>query len=117
MDGVSSDFPMMGESVLSHIMRSPSSKPGPYVTTVAKNTKGRGKSPTGSTGGVKGHTEIHEANGPACHVQHSLYKANAAEASATQRNVRIVSSAVPRADRKGSASPFWAKRQYASQGV
>jgi hypothetical protein len=117
MDGVSSDFPMMGESVLSHVMCSGSAKPGPYTTSVARKTMGTGKSPTGSTGGSKNHTEIHEANGPACHVQHSLYRANAAEASATQRNVRIVPSVVPRQDRKGSAGTFWAKRQYASQGA
>lgn len=100
----SSDFPVMGEGVAEHIMNM-SRKRSSYTTMVAKKTMGRGKSPTGSTGGVRGSTLIHEANGPACCVKATLYKQNAAEASMTERNTKLVPSAVGNRD-------FWAKRQF-----
>lgn len=99
------DFPMMGESLLQHICNL-SGERSPYTKVVGKKTMGRGASPTGKYA-KRGSTMIHEANGPKCTIVATLYKANAAEASATERNVRIVPSTVSRPD-----AGFWGKREY-----
>lgn len=103
----SSDFPTVGESVVQHVCNV-SGKSSKYTMVTPKKTMGRGASPTGSTGGgSKKHMQIHEAHGPAFTVKATLYKANAAEASMTMRNVHVVPSVVGNRD-----SGFWAKRQY-----
>lgn len=103
-----SAFPTVGDNVIAHVMGSSSARSSRYTTTVAKKTQGRGASPTGTTG-HRGNTKINNANGPKCHIQTTLYKANAAESSATTRNVKIMSNTI---DRSG----FWSKRQY-GQGM
>ena len=99
------DFPTVGDSVLSYVARGGCGKPN-KGKLVAKGTEGRGKSPTG-TMASRSSTKIHEAQGPRCTVKATLYKSNAAEASQTQRNVRIMPSAAGVGD-------FWKKRQYGS---
>jgi|SRR6185437_5168685 len=99
------DFPTVGDSVLSYVARNGSGKPN-KGKLVAKGTEGRGKSPTG-TMAIRGSSKIQEAQGPRCCVKAKLYSANAAQASETQRNVRIVPSAAGVGD-------FWKKRQYGS---
>lgn len=101
-----SDFPTVGESVVQHVCNL-SGKSSKYTMVTPKKTMGRGASPIGATGGVKSHSMIHEAHGPAFTVKATLYKANAAEASMTMRNVRVVPTVVGNRD-----SGFWAKRAY-----
>lgn len=81
-------FEKMGDNIASNVLNM-SGKSSPYTMTRPKNTQGRGASPTGKSA-IRGSTMIHEANGPACTIKATLYKANAAEASATQRNVRLL---------------------------
>lgn len=59
---------------------------------VAKGTMGRGSSPTGSAA-IRGSHKMSETSGPKCCIGMTLYKANAATASDTTRNVRLMSSA------------------------
>jgi hypothetical protein len=99
-----SAFPTVGDNVIAHVMGSSSARSSRYTTTVAKKTGGRGASPTGTTGS-RSNTKISNANGPKCHIQTTLYKANAAQASATTRNVKIMPNAISRAG-------FWSKREY-----
>lgn len=95
--------PTMGDKPLNSIMcKGGHADRSRYTISEPKKTMGRGASPTG-TAGKKGRSMIHEANGPACHVSATLYKRNAAEASATERNVRILPSAIGNRD-------FWDKR-------
>lgn len=82
-------FEKMGEDIAKNVLNPSGVRNNPYVMVRPKNTQGRGKSPTGRSA-IRGSTMIHEANGPACTVKATLYKANAAEASATQRNVRTL---------------------------
>lgn len=98
-------FPKMGESLLQSVVNL-SGERSPYTTQVGKKTGGRGASPTGRSA-HRGQTMIHEAHGPACHIQATLYKANAVEANDTMRNVHVVPSVVGRPD-----AGFWSKRQY-----
>lgn len=78
-----------------------SAAPSANTTVVAKK---------GSSGGMlDGATANHrqgvmEPHGAAFKIKATLYKQNAAEASATQRNVRIVPSAIGNRD-------FWASRE------
>jgi len=101
---MSSEFPAVGDAVLKYVGGGRTSKPRGKMA--AKNTMGRGSSPTGTTGKRPGY-KIQEANGPRCYVSATLYRPNAAEASAQQRNVRIVPSATGYGD-------FWKKRQFGS---
>jgi hypothetical protein len=110
-----SSFPTMGESLIQNVINVSGNR-SPYTQTVGKKTMGRGSSPTGKAA-VRGRTMINEANGPQFHISSTLYKANAAEASATLRNTKVVPSSVTRPDHVGSAGTFWQKRKYANQGV
>ena len=110
----SSDFPVMGESLLSHILNV-SGQRSPYTKVVGKQTMGRGASPTGRSA-IRPHTMIHEANGPKCSIQATLYKANSAEASKVLRNTTMVAPVIERPDHVGSAKTFWTeRRQYAQK--
>lgn len=95
-------FPTVGNSVLSYVGSGGAAKRCGYTIEMPVHTMGRGKSPTGSTG-KKGSSLIHEANGPKCTVTGTLYSANAAEASMTQRNVKIMPPAAGSKD-------FWRAR-------
>lgn len=110
-----STFPKMGEEI-PHMLINVSGNRSPYTQAMPKKTMGRGASPTGRMA-VRGRSMIHEAHGPRFHVSTTLYKQNAAEASMTQRNTKMVSPAIHREDGTGSAGTFWDKRKYASQGV
>jgi hypothetical protein len=95
------DSPTVGDSVLAYVSRSGSAKAqrGKMMDT---RPMGRGSSPTGTTSHRSSH-KIQEANGPKCCIQTTLYKANAAEASMQQRNVRLMPSATGTGD-------FWKER-------
>jgi hypothetical protein len=100
-------FAAVGDNVLSYVGSGSPSRPQ-YGTLEAKGTMGRGSSPTG-TKANRGATMIKEANGPKCTITGVLYKANAAEASATERNVRIMPSAA------SAESDFWKARKVTGQ--
>ena len=105
-----SQFPKMGESLLSNIVNV-SGKRSSYTTMMPKKTMGRGASPTGKAA-HKGATMIKEANGPKFSVQTTLYKQNAAEASQVLRNTKLVTPVIERPDHVGSGKTFWDKRVY-----
>ena len=96
-----SDFPTMGEEVAHHVMNM--SRGTRYTKTVARQTMGRGSSPTGRKVN-RGSTMIKEANGPCCTVKATLYAANAPDAGKQLRNVHMMPTAVGNRD-------FWAARQ------
>lgn len=98
-------FPTAGTSVATSVQNL-SGAPSKNTKPVAKKTQGRGASPTGTKANRQG---IQERLGAKCAPQATLYAANAAEASATTRNVTIVPSAVGNRD-------FYLRRQY-GQGV
>jgi len=95
-------FPTVGDSVLSYVGTGGAAKRSGYTIEMPVHTMGRGKSPTGTTG-KRGSSMISEADGPKCTIVSTLYKANAAEASATARNVTIMPS-------RAGISDFWRAR-------
>lgn len=101
-------FPKMGDEWITKNLINCSGDRSPYTITVGKKTEGRGASPTGVKKNRNNNGMIHEANGPTFRPVTTLYKQNAAEASATQRNTKLVPNAIGDRD-------FWAARQY-SQG-
>lgn len=102
-----SAFPTVGDSVLNYVGSGRCTRPdNKYVKTLPKQTMGRGKSPTG-TMASRGNKMI-ETTGPKCHVVAKLYQSNAAEASASQRNVKIMPSATGESD-------FWKARSETGQ--
>jgi hypothetical protein len=110
MPAYKSDFPLMGEDVV-HQVVNVSGNRSPYTKEVPKQTMGRGKSPTGVMAS-RGRSVINEAHGPRCYIQETLYHANAAESSATERNVKIMPKSMSRPDTGGALSGFWAKREF-----
>ena len=84
-------FPTVGDSVLAYVGKGAASRPK-RGRLEAKQTMGRGSSPTGTVG-KRSNYKIKEANGPKCHVVSKLYAANAADAGLQTRNVKIVHSA------------------------
>lgn len=107
-DKTRSQFPKMGDEWITENLINCSGNRSPYTTPVPRKTQGRGASPTGVKKNRNNNGMIQEAHGPTFRPVTTLYKQNAAEASATQRNTRIVPAAVGDRD-------FWAARQY-SQG-
>jgi hypothetical protein len=102
MNANPSSFAAVGDNVLSYV-GSGAAHPDPrYTTPEPKGTMGRGKSPTG-TKANRSNKMIGEISGPKCCVTATLYKPNASSASATERNVRIMPSAMGRQD-------FWKSR-------
>lgn len=90
------DFPTVGDSVLSYVGCAGAAK-AQRGKKVPSGIMGRGKSPTG-TMGYKSNHKIQEANGPKCQIVARLYEANAACASETRRNVRLLPSAAGTGD-------------------
>lgn len=86
---------MVGDNVLKHVCDLSGKRDAGYTTSVAKGTEGLGSSPTG-TAKVRGRKLINEANGPAFHINATLYKQNAAAANDAQRKLRILQPAVKR---------------------
>src|SRR5260370_40680976 len=87
-NATTTSFEKVGDNIAAHVLNM-SGNSSPYTMTKPKNTQGRGKSPTGKSA-IRGHSMIHEANGPKCHIVATLYKANAAEAGKQTRNVRLL---------------------------
>lgn len=108
MKNTKTAFPTVGDSVLSYVGSGACTHPQ-RGKLEAKGTMGRGASPTG-TKSDRGATLIHEAMGPKCSIVAKLYQANAAESSATERNVRIMPSAVGVGD-------FWKARATTGQNA
>lgn len=106
-DKTTTSFPKMGDEWITKNLINCSGNRSPYTTPIPKKTEGRGASPTGVKKN-RGASMINEAHGPTFRPVTTLYKQNAAEASATCRNTKLVPSAVGDRD-------FWAARQY-SQG-
>lgn len=98
-------FPTVGTSVATSVVNQ-SGAPSKNTKSVPKKTQGRGASPTGAKANRQG---VQERLGAKLAPQATLYAQNAAEASATQRNVVTVQSAIGNRD-------FYLRRQY-GQGV
>jgi hypothetical protein len=99
------DFPTMGESIASSVVNM--SRGSRYTTTMVKNGSGKRSQPSGRKAN-RSASLIHEANGPACTIKATLYAPNAAESSATERNVKIMKSSVGNRD-------FWDARARTGQ--
>lgn len=102
-----SNFPTVGDSVLAYVGTGAACRTSKYTIAVPKQTMGRGSSPTGKKAN-RSSSLIHEANGPKCTIVATLYKANAASANDTERNVRIMPSATGVGD-------FWKARNITGQ--
>jgi len=102
-------FPKVGDNILTYVGDGCAHPDPKYTKMMPKGTMGRGSSPTGTTGNRSANM-IHEAHGPACCIKATLYKPNAAEASATQRNVKIMPSAV-------GVNDFWKSKRTYNQAV
>lgn len=77
-----------------------SGAPSPHTTLVADHNSKGGM----LAGATANHRQgVYEPHGAAFKIKATLYAQNAAEASATQRNVRLVPSAIGNRD-------FWASR-------
>lgn len=102
-----SDFPTVGDSPLSYVGNG---VPQPNVRgrMVPRNKMGTGSSPTGSKVNRTNSLKMQDSDGPRCFVQETLYKANAADASAQPRSLRIMPSAA-------GVSDFWKARTVTSQ--
>lgn len=105
-----SSFPTMGDKWMKHCVNASGRRSANTISVPRKNTAG-GTAP-GKTANVRGRTLIKEAQGPRFHISATLYKRNAAESSATERNVKLMSPAIRRSDGTGSAGDFWSKRAY-----
>jgi hypothetical protein len=92
-DNSTTSFAKMGDEGIPSSVVNMSGQRSPYTQTVPKKTQGRGASPTGKKVN-RGQSMIHEANGPACKIVTTLYKANAASANDTQRNVKYMPPAM-----------------------
>lgn len=103
-DKITTEFPKMGDSGIPDSVVNMSGDRSAYTKLVGRKTEGRGASPTGVKKN-RGRSMIHEANGPKGIPVATLYKPNAAQASDTQRNTKIMKPAMGDRD-------FWAKRQY-----
>ncbi len=104
-----STFQPVGDNVLAYVGDGCAHPDPRYTKSMARGTMGRGSSPTGTAAHRSG-TKINEATGPRCCVKATLYKANAAEASTTQRNVKIMPSAAGIGD-------FWKSKRTYNQAV
>lgn len=97
-----SEFGTVGHSPLSYVGGGAAHPNMKYTKSVAKGTMGRGSSPTG-TMASRSNVKLNEGDGPKCSIQATLYKPNAAEASATERNTYVVPS-------KAGVGDFWSER-------
>jgi hypothetical protein len=106
-ESYTTSFEKMGDQGIPKSVVNMSGDRSAYTKLVGRKTEGRGASPTG-TKANRGRTMINEAHGPTFRPVATLYKANAAEASATQRNTRIMKPAMGDRD-------FWGKRAWGQQ--
>lgn len=105
MSNTNSSFPTVGDSVLSYVGHGACTKPS-KGTAVAKQTMGRGSSPTGTKADRS--NKMRESTGPKCHIVAKLYESNAATANDQMRNVRLLPSAAGSGD-------FWKARSRTGQ--
>lgn len=104
-----SQFPKMGEHEIEGSLTNMSGRPSPYTTPRPKGgPSGDGESEPSNHRGV-GSTATGERNGPTFRPVTTLYKQNAAEASATQRAMRTVPSSLGNRD-------FWNDRAASQSG-
>jgi hypothetical protein len=101
-EACNSDFDTVGDNVFSFVGSGAAHPNSKYTKSVAKGTMGRGSSPTG-TMASRSNVKLSEGDGPKCTIVASLYKPNAAEASATQRNTYLVPS-------KAGVGDFWSEK-------
>lgn len=101
----STDFPQVQDNVLAYVGNG---VPQPNIRgrMLPRGTEGRGSSPIGSK--VDRANKLKEGDGPRCYIQATLYKPNAAEASAQPRALRVMPSAT-------GVSDFWAARSITGQ--
>lgn len=102
-DKTQTSFPKMGDDGIPNSVVNISGQRSKYTTPVPKT--GNAKGGSGEPATASHRTGKLERLGAKGAPQATLYKQNAAEASATQRNVRTVPSAVGNRD-------FYSKRQY-----
>lgn len=100
-----SEFPTVGDSPLNYVGHGVP-QPNARGRLVPRNKMGTGSSPTGRQ--AVRMNKLNDGDGPRCYVQETLYKANAAEASATVRSLRVMPSAA-------GVSDFWKARSITSQ--
>jgi len=81
-DKLTHDFPKVGKSNANAVVRKPTTK------SVPKTGNSKGGMAEGAT--AEHRAGIHEKGGATLHPQVAMYKANAPEASANKRNVRIL---------------------------
>jgi len=97
-----SEFDTVGDNALAYVGTGKMHVDTRYTKSTPRNTMGRGASPTGSTGGVRGST-MGERTGPKFTPQMKLYSQNAAEASSVERRTYVVPS-------KAGSGDFWSER-------
>jgi hypothetical protein len=108
-EACNSDFNTVGDKPLSFVGSGQPSKPSPYTKSLPKNTMGRGASPTG-TMAIRSNVKLPESGGPKCTVVATLYRPNAAEASAQLRNTHNIPS-------KAGVGDFWQERARQGQVI
>lgn len=108
-EACASDFNTVGDNPLSFVGTGKPPANSPYTKSVPRNSMGTGASPTGRKVN-RANAKMPESGGPKYTIVATLYKPNAAEASATQRNVRIMPS-------KAGVGDFWKERSRQGQVV
>lgn len=100
-DATQTTFEKMGDDIVNSVVGSVMARQSPNTISVPR------KGPTGSQEPATANhrSQVLERHGASLHPTATLYKQNAAEASATMRNTRMVPSAIGNRD-------FYAKRQY-----
>lgn len=93
-ESFTTSFEKMGDEGIPKSVVNMSGDRSAYTKLVGRKTEGRGSDPGIGTKKNRGRTMISEAHGPTFRPVATLYKANAAEASATQRNTRIMPAAM-----------------------
>jgi hypothetical protein len=106
-EACNSAFNTVGDSPLSFVGSGAAQSKSSYTKSLSRNTMGTGASPTG-TMASRSNVKLPESGGPKCTIVATLYKANAAEASATQRNTYLVPS-------KAGVGDFWQERSRQGQ--
>jgi len=104
-ESYTTSFPKMGDEGIPHSFVNMSGERSAYTKLVGRKTMGRGKSPTGVKKN-RGRTMINEAHGPVfTPVASRVFTYNASEARQTQRNTKLMPSAMGDRD-------FWSKNEY-----
>lgn len=89
-DNATSNFPTMGESLLSNVVNLSGQKV-PYTTQETKQGFGKSGSNDPANKGNRGRSLIRNANGPRCYIAEKIvYPNEGAEAGKTYRSVKRV---------------------------